>query len=230
MIQQSRLAQMGEMISMIAHQWRQPLASISAISGTLSLDIMMKNYNEEFFQERLDSISELSQHLSQTINDFRGFFKNDKQKEKANIGAIVDSCMQVIGPSLTNKSIHFQIDIDRNVVLNSFISELKQVMLNIFKNAEDALLESKTENATVWIKGYADDNYIYISIEDNAGGISKDIANEIFDPYFSTKKQKDGTGLGLYMSKIIIEEHIGGTISFKNTDLGASFTISIPID
>jgi PAS domain S-box-containing protein len=230
MIQQSRLAQMGEMISMIAHQWRQPLASISAISGTLSLDIMMKNYNEEFFQERLDSISELSQHLSQTINDFRGFFKNDKQKEKANLGVMVDSCMQVIGPSLTNKSIHFQIDIDRNVVLNSFISELKQVMLNIFKNAEDALLESNTENATVWIKGYSDDKNICISIEDNAGGISEDIANEIFDPYFSTKKQKDGTGLGLYMSKIIVEEHIGGTISFKNTDLGASFTISIPID
>lgn len=230
MIQQSRLAQMGEMISMIAHQWRQPLASISAISGTLSLDVMMQNYDEKFFQERLDSISELSQHLSETINDFRGFFKHDKRKEKANLGAIVDSCIQIIGPSLANKSIHFQIDIDRNVVLNSFISELKQVMLNIFKNAEDALLESKTENATVWIKGYADDNYIYISIEDNAGGISKDIANEIFDPYFSTKKQKDGTGLGLYMSKIIIEEHIGGTISFKNTDLGASFTISIPID
>ncbi|MBU1216742.1 PAS domain S-box protein [bacterium] len=230
MIQQSRLAQMGEMISMIAHQWRQPLASISAISGTLSLDVMMKNYNEEFFQERLDSIGELSQHLSETINDFRGFFKNDKRKEKANLGAIVDSCMQVIGPSLANKSIHLQIDIDRNIVLNSFISELKQVMLNIFKNAEDALLESKTENPSIWVKGYGDNENIYISIEDNAGGVSENIVNEIFDPYFSTKKQKDGTGLGLYMSKIIVQDHIHGQLVFKNSDVGASFTITIPID
>ncbi len=229
MIQQSRLAQMGEMISMIAHQWRQPLASISAISGTLSLDIMMKNYNEEFFEERLNSIAELSQHLSKTIDDFRSFFKNDKKREKALLQDVVDSCLQIIGHSLINKNLNLILDIEKEAIVNSYISELKQVILNILKNAEDALIEAKIEGATIWIKGYKNNSNVYLSIEDNAGGVPETIIDKVFDPYFSTKKQKDGTGLGLYMSKIIIEEHIGGTIKLTNSDVGACFTIVIPV-
>ncbi|MDO8455273.1 MAG: HAMP domain-containing sensor histidine kinase, partial [Sulfurimonas sp.] len=229
MLQQSRLAQMGEMISMIAHQWRQPLASISAISGTLSIDVMMNNYHKDFFQERLNAISELSQYLSQTIDDFRGFFKKNKIIEKVNVKDIVESCLHVINSSLNNKNINVVISIDKDIIIESYVNELKQVLLNIFKNAEDALLENNIKNATISLKVYQKEPNVYIEIEDNAGGVQEEIKSKIFDPYFSTKSQKDGTGLGLYMSKTIIEEHCDGALELNNTEVGARFTITLPI-
>ncbi|MFA6136448.1 MAG: PAS domain S-box protein [Sulfurimonas sp.] len=229
MLQQSRLAQMGEMISMIAHQWRQPLSSISAISGTLSLDVIMNNYNEDFFQERLNAISELSQYLSQTIDDFRGFFKKDKIIEKAKVKDIVESCLHVIDSSLKNKNINVVITINQDIVIESYVNEIKQVILNIFKNAEDAFLEKSIEDATIFFKGYQKETNVYIEIEDNAGGVPEEIMGKVFDPYFSTKSKKDGTGLGLYMSKTIIEEHCSGTLVLRNTEIGAHFTIILPI-
>jgi PAS domain S-box-containing protein len=230
MIQQSRLAQMGEMISMIAHQWRQPLASISAIAGTLSLDVMMKNYNEDFFEERLNSVSELSQYLSDTIDDFRSFFKKDKILEKVDVKDMVNACLQIIGSSLKNNNITIVMEIDENIILESYVNELKQVLLNIFKNAEDALCDHNTENATIAITGNQKESNVYLTIEDNAGGVPKEIIDKIFDPYFSTKKKKDGTGLGLYMSKTIIEEHCNGTLMLENSKIGACFTIILPIE
>ena len=229
LVQQSRLAQMGEMISMIAHQWRQPLASISAISATLSLDIELDNYKEEFFKERLDSISELSQHLSHTIDDFRGFFQEKSSKEEAIVSRLVQNCLTIIEPSLQNYNISLDIQIEESLTVETYVNELKQVMLNIFKNAEDALLDLKIPNAQISVKSYQKDSNVYIEIEDNAGGIAENIMDEIFDPYFSTKKQKDGTGLGLYMSRIIMKEHIGGKILVKNSNDGACFSLLIPV-
>ncbi|MBU1658732.1 PAS domain S-box protein [bacterium] len=230
MLQQSRLAQMGEMISMIAHQWRQPLASISAISATLTLDLMMKNFNEKFFKERLKSISELSQYLSQTIDDFRSFFKEDKKKESSSIQKIVDGCMQVMGSALKSKNIHVIMKIEDDIIIHSYLNEIKQVILNICKNAEDALMEANTEEATIWVSGYTEGFNACISIEDNAGGVNLAYIDKIFDPYFSTKKNKDGTGLGLYMSKTIIEEHCQGKLILHNTKQGACFTIKLPLE
>ena len=229
MLQQAKLAQMGEMISMIAHQWRQPLASISAISSTLSLDVMLENYKKEFFSERLDAIGDLSQHLSSTIDDFRSFFKNNKEKEEVALNEIIDGCLQVISSTLENKNISIAVSIDEDIFLYSYINEIKQVVLNILKNAEDALIETNTSDARISIKGYQEDLFAYLTLEDNAGGVPKDIINKIFDPYFSTKKQKDGTGLGLYMSKTIIEEHCDGYITLENTVQGASFIIKLPL-
>ncbi|MFA6192217.1 MAG: ATP-binding protein [Sulfurimonas sp.] len=229
MLQQSRFAQMGEMISMIAHQWRQPLASISAVSGTLFLDVVTDNYNKDFFEERLNAISELSQHLSQTIDDFRDFFKKDKIIEKANLSDIVNSCLQIIDSSLKNKNINVAININENFFIESYLNELKQVILNIFKNAEDALMEKRNEEACIWLSGYQKESNAYIVIEDNAGGVPENIISKVFDPYFTSKTKKDGTGLGLYMSKIIIEEHCGGILTLNNTKEGACFTIILPI-
>ncbi|MCX6051849.1 MAG: PAS domain-containing sensor histidine kinase [Campylobacterales bacterium] len=230
MLHQSRLAQMGEMISMIAHQWRQPLASISAISGTLSLDVMMHNYKEEFFQERLNAIGELSQYLSQTINDFRNFFKKDKIVEKANVKDIIESCLHVIDLSLKSKNIDVIIIIDEDIVLESYVNELKQVILNILKNAGDALLEKSTQKATIWLSSYQKESKVYILIEDNAGGVPDEIIDKIFDPYFSTKEAKDGAGLGLYMSKTIIKEHCKGKLEVHNSERGAKFIIELPLN
>jgi signal transduction histidine kinase len=228
-IHQSRLATMGEMVSMIAHQWRQPLASISAISGTLSLDVMMENYKADFFQKELESIDELAQHLSSTIDDFRDFFKTDKELCYEEIKKIVEKSFKIIAPTLEAKRITFDNSIEDNIFVNTYVSEIKQVLLNIMKNAEDVLVEKKIQNPTIWIRGTEHNGFAELIIEDNAGGISNEVINRIFEPYFTTKKSKDGTGLGLYMSKIIVEEHCKGKLSVENGEYGAKFTMIIPL-
>lgn len=142
---------------------------------------------------------------------------------------IVNSCLQIIDSSLKNKNINIIININENFFIESYLNELKQVMLNIFKNAEDALMEKSNEEACIWLSGYQKESNVYIVIEDNAGGVPENIISKIFDPYFTTKTKKDGTGLGLYMSKIIIEEHCGGILTLNNTKEGACFTITLPI-
>ena len=229
MLQQSRLAQMGEMISMIAHQWRQPLSSISAISGTLTLDVIMDMYKKEFFRERLDSISELAQHLSSTIDDFRDFFKVDRQKESAQLMQMAKESLQIIGPTLVTKNITLHESYACEEAVNTYPNEVKQVILNLLKNAEDVLLEKEIPDAQIWIKSYVKDGHACLSFEDNAGGIPEAIVDKIFDPYFSTKTKKDGTGLGLYMSKTIIEEHCNGSLNVGNSDRGALFIIALPL-
>lgn len=226
---QTRQAQMGEMLSMIAHQWRQPLASISVISATLTLDIMMDEYKKEFFQERLEAISELSQYLSSTIDDFRGFFKEDKELKSTLLLKIVHSALRIIGPTLRSSGIEIEERIDDTIILQTYPNEVVQVLLNLFKNAEDALKENKTKYPKISIHGYTIDDTAYLSIQDNGGGVSSDIIDKVFDPYFSTKTKKDGTGLGLYMSKTIIEEHCGGKINLKNTADGVCFELLLPL-
>ncbi|MFT7861093.1 MAG: CHASE domain-containing protein [Sulfurimonas sp.] len=228
MLHQSRMAQMGEMISMIAHQWRQPLASISTISGTLSIDVVTDNYKKEFFTEQLEAIDQLSNHLSSTINDFRSFFKKNKQKEIITVDALVQGTLQIIGSSFESKNVDLICQRHDNIELYTDVNEVKQVILNIFKNAEDALLDKKVYDMKIWVSWERKGDMVEISIEDNAGGIPNKILKDIFNPYFTTKQHKDGTGLGLYMSKTIVEEHCGGEINVKNTQNGARFTISLP--
>ena len=228
MLSQSRLAQMGEMISMIAHQWRQPLASISAISGTLSIDVIMDNYKKEFFQERLESISELSQHLSSTIDDFRGFFKEDKELINISISELFESSLHIIGPTLASKGIIVEAKIKEEISLYTYPNEIRQVILNLIKNSEEAIEENKVHKGKIRVHAYEKENRVYLSIEDNAGGIPKEIIDKVFDPYFTTKSKMDGTGLGLYMSKMIIEEHCGGKLIVQNKDDGACFILTIP--
>lgn len=230
MIEQSRLAQMGEMLSMIAHQWRQPLASIAAISSTLTLDVMMDNYKKEFFEERLEAIGDLAQHLSSTIDDFKGFFKENKKKEEATWEMITEGSLSIIEPTLQTHSISVERFYESNKRFHTYVNEVRQVVLNIFKNAEDVFLEKEIENATIWIRSYQTEEMLYLSIEDNAGGISEEPISKVFDPYFTTKEKKDGSGLGLYMSKTIIEEHCKGKLTVCNTSNGACFEVSLPLN
>lgn len=228
MFQQSRMAQMGEMISMIAHQWRQPLSAISAITSTLTIDATMNAYDKEFFIKKLGSIEDISMHLSSTIDDFREFFKTVKEKETSTWTKIVEACLNIIGPTLTTKNITIHTAFETEDEVFTHTNEVKQAILNIIKNAEDILLEKKIPDAQIWIQSYCKNGNISLCIEDNAGGIPETIIDKIFDPYFSTKKQNEGTGLGLYMSKTIIEEHCGGTLHVKNSENGALFEISLP--
>jgi PAS domain S-box-containing protein len=214
MYQQSRLAQMGEMLSMIAHQWRQPLSAITAASGSISFKAKLKKLDQNTAIELSEKIKEFSQHLSDTIDDFRGFFKSNKAKSDTNFKIIVEDVLKIVKSSLENNGITLLVNV---VSCDNFLthkSELKQVLLNLIKNSEDALKENAIDNPIIIIEVEKKT----LIIIDNAGGIAEENLEKIFDPYFSTKTKKDGTGLGLYMSKTIIEEHCNGSLSVSNSE------------
>jgi signal transduction histidine kinase len=236
-LQQSRQAQMGEMISMIAHQWRQPLSAISTVVAGLKLKEALGKYDlntkegqiehKKNLGESLNKIEEYVRFLTTTIDDFRNFFKPDKKREEVYLVELVDKTLEIIGKALEVNKITVHVENQSKVKVNTYANEVMQVILNILKNAEDVFKEKKIENAYIKIRIKSEEGYEKIEIEDNAGGIPEDIIDKIFEPYFSTKQEKNGTGLGLYMSKTIIEDHCGGTISASNTGKGALFSISL---
>ncbi len=231
LIQQSRLAQMVEMISMIAHQWRQPLAAISATTNNLLVKLMIEDkVNKKSFEEELILITEYSKHLSSTIDDFRNFFKTDKEKEEFDLEEVIKKSISITKTSIESKNIKLEIDLEKNLTLFSYATEIQQVILNIIKNAEDILTEKDIPNKKICITTYKrNDHSIIIKIQDNGGGIEESLIEKIFDPYFSTKSDKDGTGLGLYMSRIIINDHCKGNLKVINENNGATFLIDLPI-
>jgi PAS domain S-box-containing protein len=218
---QSRLAQMGEMINMIAHQWRQPLNAITIATGAIHLKATRGTLDNQKAIEISNNITKFALHLSSTIDDFRNFFKTNKEMQKTTYNQLVTNVLVIIESSLKNHDIKLELEIQELIELTIYENEMKQVLLNLIKNAEDALIERAITNPT--IKIFIDKRKLIVS--DNAGGIHEDIIEKIFDPYFSTKMKKDGTGLGLYMSKIIIEDHCNGQLSVQNTKDGASFMI-----
>ncbi|WP_333803799.1 sensor histidine kinase [Sulfurospirillum sp.] len=236
-LQQSRLAQMGEMISMIAHQWRQPLGSISAVSASIKLKITLNRFDyttqkgreesQQFISEAMSKIESYVQFLTHTIDDFRNFFKPNKQKESITLSQLVNRTLEIIGKALEINGITIKVETHATYEIFTYANEVTQVILNILKNAEDVIKERKIHDAHILITIDKEDTWQTISIEDNAGGISKDVLPHIFEPYFSTKSEKNGSGLGLYMSKTIIEEHCGGEILATNAENGAKFTIKL---
>ena len=225
LLHQSRLAQMGEMISIIAHQWRQPHAVISATSATIELKASGNRLTDDVAMEKAQNISRYSQHLSETIDDFRSFFKPNKEKAKASYDEIISSVLGIIEVSIITKNIQLIQELNCHETFTTYPNELRQVVLNLVKNAEDALLEKEIEKPCIKVVTYTQEGRYILEVSDNAGGIEAEIMDRIFDPYFSTKKAKEGTGLGLYMSKTIIEEHCGGTLSLNNSVEGAVFKI-----
>jgi two-component system, NarL family, sensor histidine kinase EvgS len=231
LIQQSRFAQMGEMISMIAHQWRQPLTAITATTNNLLLkNLLNKEISKETLDEELSLITEYTQHLSFTIDDFRNFFKSDKEKVESKIEDTIDKAINIIKTSFESKEINLITNYKFNENITTYTTEIQQVILILLKNAEDALVENEIKNKTIEITTYKENELAIIEIQDNAGGIDSDIIYKIFDPYFSTKKEKEGTGIGLYMSKIIIKDHCKGEITASNNQDGAIFKIKLPLN
>jgi PAS domain S-box-containing protein len=232
-LQQSRLAQMGEMISMIAHQWRQPLGAISATSINLGLkfeleafDLDTKNGQKEqatYFLKQLNNIDGFVNSLTTTIDDFRNFYKPDKKAVKIKVEEVVAKALKIINTSLVNSDIEIIQEYNSNQEIELYDNELIQVILNILKNAQDNFEEKKIKSPKITITTQKNS----LSICDNGGGIAEDIMDGIFDPYFSTKDEKNGTGLGLYMSKIIIEEHHNGKLIVENRNGGVCFDIEL---
>ncbi len=216
---------MGEMISMIAHQWRQPLNAISVTTANLTLKLMMDNIDKKVFQKSVEQISQYSQHLSNTIDFFRGFFKNNKQTQETTLEEIVNNTLGIVKMSMNNKNITINTEFGCHVRMNIYANEIQQVVLNLLQNAEEVLLEKQIQKPIITIQTIKDGINSILIVKDNARGVSKEMIDKIFDPYFSTKLEKNGTGLGLYMSKMIIEDHCNGKLSVSNDDNGAVFKI-----
>ena len=227
MIAQSRHAAMGEMISMIAHQWRQPLSAISMTVSNIIVDVELDTVENETLKKESYRIISLVEELSKTIDDFRDFFKPGIEMEEVFIKNIFDDLKSVMGTSINN-NINLHINLNPECTLVTYHRELMQVLINIVKNSKDSFGEKDLEDKDIFIKVEDKKETIEIEICDNAGGIENDILDRIFEPYFTTKNEYNGTGLGLYISKVIIEQHLKGTIEVNNIQKGVCFKIVLP--
>ncbi len=227
MIAQSRHAAMGEMISMIAHQWRQPLSIISMGANNILADIELEMIEEESLKEGADEIIFQTQELSSTIEDFKNFFKPVKTIEEVFVEDIFKETFKVMGQSLENNNIEVITNFQSCKKIHTYTRELMQVFINIIKNAKEALLDNEIENKKIIIDMEDNIDFISIKISDNANGIPSDTIEKIFNPYFTTKNEQNGTGLGLYMSKTIIEKHLKGSLKVKNITNGVCFEIQL---
>lgn len=229
LIQNSKLAAMGEMIGMIAHQWRQPLSSISTLAGNLQVYLDLDMFDKNQFTELLNDINAHAQYLSNTINDFRHFFKPDNPKDKVLMTQIIEDTLGIIGKSLEYKNIALIKDYSFFTPILTYPNELMQVFLNLIKNASDAFIDKEILVPQIIIRGFETNDYVQVDVYDNAGGIPENIIDKIFDPYFSTKGPGIGTGLGLYMSRTIVQEHCRGQLFAYNTEGGSCFTVKLPL-
>ncbi len=228
LMHQSKLVQMGEMIENIAHQWRQPLAQIN--SSVLLIDMILnKNkFIDNTVENKLEEIESITTYMSKTIDDFKNFFDPNKQKNRFKIKNAIEKSFDIL-KGLTNlHHIKVIIDIEKDLECDGYLEELQQVILIILNNAIDALIINKISSPEITFKAYTKETEIIISIEDNALGIKDKYLNKIFEPYFTTKLKTQGTGIGLYMAKMIIESGLEGNLSVKNTLNGSCFTIQIP--
>jgi len=223
MEQQNRLALLGEMIGMIAHQWRQPLGAIAAVTASMQLKAQLGKCTTETVLDHAAKIEKLIKYMSETIDDFRYFFKPNQPKSMTDLEKIVKGALTLIDGSLSKKDIALELDVQDVRPLMSYEGKLKQVVINLIRNAEDALVDRQVASPSIQISVRKNT----LCITDNAGGIPAEILPKIFDPYFSTKVKKDGTGLGLYMSKMIIEEHCKGRLNVKSWDTYTRFCIEL---
>jgi len=231
-IQQNKLAAMGGMLGSISHQWRQPLNNVQLILHFLRDNFDNKNFQKKDLQEYIQRAKTQIEYMSQTIDDFRDFYKPSKSKNSFDIKDLIESSLKIIDEQFKENDISIKFLCEKGIVLYNYENELKQSILNILNNAKDALLQKKETsnfNAFVKIEVKKEDNFAIISIENNGGNIEKDILDRIFEPYFTTKFEKQGTGIGLYMTKVIIEKNLKGKIEVINKKNGVEFKITLPM-
>ncbi|MBT0654400.1 PAS domain-containing protein [Geomobilimonas luticola] len=227
MIQQGRQAAMGEMIGNIAHQWRQPLNTLALIIQQMKYYYELGEFNKQFLEDSTQKSMTLIKHMSHTIEDFRDFFKPDKEKSPFRINNAINQSVALIDANFKSQFIGLEVDTSGDPVVNGYSNEFSQAILNILVNARDVLLERSVANGQVRITSRMEDGNIVVAISDNGGGIPEDIMEKIFDPYFTTKGPDKGTGIGLYMAKTIIERNMGGRLTAFNAQGGAMFRIEV---
>jgi len=227
LIQQSRLAAMGEMIGNIAHQWRQPLNVLALQVQQLLMMYDYGKFTRESLNCNVSSSMDLIQHMSRTIDDFRNYFRPDKGKTEFELSGVITNTLTLIEDSFKNDRISIEIMSNDDPVITGYRNEFAQVILNILNNARDVLIEREISDPRVTISLSAEGDRAIVSIADNAGGVPEEIMGKIFGPYFTTKGPQTGTGVGLFMSKSIIEKNMGGRITVRNTADGAEFRIEV---
>ena len=231
MLQQSRFAQMGQTLNMIAHQWRQPLNVLMNINQVLVFKY--KRNNGVLTPEEVEDFSEKTtlqiQQMSQTIDDFRDFFRPRKEKQLLMLDGVIDRILEIIQPIFKAESIRLRFERVSGVCIEGYANELAQAIINLAYNAKDALVENDISDKEVMIRMQTKEQKVIVIVSDNAGGVPEAIIDEIFKPYFSTKEKKNGTGIGLYMSKMIIEKHMNGTLTVHNENGGAHFSVILDI-
>jgi len=227
MIQQSRMAAMGEMLGNIAHQWRQPLNVLGLQIQELKISYKLGKFSEALLENNVQKAMEIIQHMSQTIDDFRDFLVLDKEKKLFSVDQTIRRSVSLIDASLKEHSISLEISCSGDPQINGYQNEYGQVILNILMNAQDAFVEKGKSDARITVRAWQEDNRAVVTITDNAGGIKQEIIERIFDAYFTTKRLGKGTGVGLFMSNTIIEKSMGGRLSARNVDGGAEFRIEV---
>ena len=227
LVQQSRLASMGEMIGNIAHQWRQPLNALGLIIQKIQIFSERGKLTETLLKENIEKGTFIINNMSRTIDDFRDFFKPDKQKEYFLLREAVQEVMALLQGELYDCNIHVEVGINPSgCLIYGFRNEFSQVIINLMNNSKDALNEKNISHKKIYITGYIEGNHTILKVSDNAGGISLDVLGRIFEPYYTTKVEGKGTGIGLYMSKMIIEENMHGSMQVRNNELGAEFSMT----
>ena len=228
LIQQSKLASMGEMIGNIAHQWRQPIAQISAIFMNMKVTYQFNKFTKEYMHEKIDEGNKLTSYMSQTISDFQNFFNPQGEKEPFSIEEACKEAFFIVESSLKYHGVNINFNVIEDSEVYGYKNEYSQVILNVLSNAKDVLLERKIENPQIDVEIKSGNDYAIVKIYDNGGGVEDTLIEKIFEPYFTTKHKVQGTGIGLYMSKNIIERNMNGFINVKNRKDGACFNVKIP--
>lgn len=227
LIQQSRQAAMGEMIGNIAHQWRQPLNTLGLHAQRINLFYGSPNFNKEFLENSTAKTMEIIKHMSKTIDDFRNYFKPEKEKTVFKVIDAIKNTLSLLEGNFHNPPIAIDFVEHGNPVIKGYQNEFAQAFLNILNNARDAIIEWKITDPRIIITICSEESCAVVTVADNAGGIPDEIINKVFDPYFTTKGPQVGTGIGLFMSKTIIEKNMGGKLTVRNTDTGAEFRIEV---
>ena len=223
LVQKAKLSSLGEMINSIAHQWRQPLSELSSLLMNIELRSKLDKLDKQFVKSKVDKGEGILEFMSNTIEDFRNFFKVDKRKTTFNLKTSCFETLNILAMTFENNFIDVDVNIDDSINIYGFKNEFSQVLLNLFVNSKDALIQKAIATPKIKISAYDyEENYV-ITIEDNALGIEDNLLPKIFDLYFTTKK--DGSGVGLHISKIIIEKHFEGMLKVENTKSGVRFTI-----
>ena len=227
LFQKAKMAEMGEMIANIAHQWRQPLSIINTIVAIAKEKNALSLMNKDELEKKLGEIEKNIVYMSHTIEDFMTFFRPNKEKGRFLISEAVKSAVKITFASTDKHNMEVDIEGDGRAGIDGYINEYVQVIVSVIFNAKDILLERKTPSPRITIRYFSEKGQSILEIEDNAGGIEEKYMQRIFEPYFTTKHRSMGTGLGLYIAKMIIENSMDGELSVKNTALGAKFRIGV---
>jgi len=227
MFSRTKMILMGEVMGMVAHHWRQPLNALGITIQDMPYAFKAGEINEQYLKDAVESSMRHINMMSKTIDDFRNFFSPSQSKHNFCIEEAITSILNITGPSLKEYGIDVHLKLDTKHTIDSYESEFKQALLNLISNSKDAIIERGGELKLINITVEDRDGGLVIAIEDSGGGIPINIMDRIFEPYFSTKEQGKGTGIGLYMVRQLVERHIGGTITVSNGKMGARFEIRL---